>query len=114
MEGEQQLGLVDSDNDVEFREKFELLNNRWIDSEFDYQLAQKDQVIVPKFHRWFVEEKADVMASCMLRDVRAEARMRQKSDHFHTNIRESMNSTLKSQTNNKTSGLLWTKHFRRI
>ena len=97
LDTEIQHGLVDSENEADFREKLEVLKSRWDALERQHRFTQKSEVVNPEFHRWFVEQKADIMARCMLRVVREKAGMGHPPDHFYTNLSESINSTLKNR-----------------
>ena len=98
---ERQLGLVDSQNEIDFKEKLAALKPIWDQIEIQNRLCQKHKTVTPEFHRWFVQEKSQMMTKCMIRDVRERAGMGRNPDHFYTNICESMNSTLKKRTDFK-------------
>ena len=54
-----------------------------------------------EFHTWFVTEKADVIAKCMLPGARKNAGLGDSPDHFFTNMCKSINKTLKYRTDYK-------------
>ena len=94
----EEIGLVDAANETVFRQKLETVKSKWDQLELNNRLVKKDEQVVPSFHQWFVDEKADTMVKCMLADVRTKAGMGCNPDHFYTNTCESMNSTLKRRT----------------
>ena len=101
LDTEQQLGLVDVQNEIKFREKLEIVKPRWNKLECDHKLTEQGKFVEPQFHEWFVKEKADTMIQCMINDVRVKAGMGSDPDHFYTNMCESMNKTLKQRTDFK-------------
>ena len=101
IENEHQLGLVDSKNEADFRQKLDAVKQKWDEMELEHRLCHKDEVIEAEFHKWFVQEKASTMISCMLSDIRQKAGMGNSPDHFYTNLCESMNNILRNRTDFK-------------
>ena len=101
IENEHQLGLVDSNDEADFRQKLDGVKQKWDEMELEHRLCHKDEVIEAEFRKWFVQEKASTMIFCMLSDVRQKAGMGNSPDHFYTNLCESMNNTLKNRTDFK-------------
>ena len=76
------------------------MKSRWDKLEKDHRLTEQGKSVDPEFHEWFVNEKADTMIQCMIKDVREKART---GSHFYTNMCESMNKTLKQRTDFKSN-----------
>jgi hypothetical protein len=101
LESERQLGLVDTQDEIDFLEKLEILKEKWDKLERDNKLTEQGKLTKVEFHEWFVKEKADVVIQCMIKDVRRKAGMGCDPDHFFTNMCEAMNKTLKQRTQYK-------------
>ena len=95
------LGLVDAVSEKDFREKLCALKDRWEKFEYMHRSVPQGKEYQAEFHTWFVTEKANVVAKCMLHGVRKKAGLGDNPDHFFTNMCESMNKTLKCHTNYK-------------
>ena len=65
---ERQLCLVDSQNEIDFKEKLAALKPIWDQLEIQNRLCQKHKTVTPEFHRWFVQEKSQMMTKCMIRE----------------------------------------------
>ena len=93
-------GLVDSASNEEFSKKLQVLEKRW--SEIESGNSQ----ITPGFHSWFLQYKADIMKSTMLRPVREEAGLGCPPQQFTTNPSEAVNSVIKNQVGHKPHQLI--------
>lgn len=102
---EKQLGLVDSPNEEVFREQLEMLKFRWNELEVQNCLSPNGVELQPVFHKWFTDEKSNIVVSCMLKNIRVTAGMGKDPEHFYTNMSESLNKTLKERTDYKAQDL---------
>ena len=94
-------GLVDADNEADFREKLSLLKQRWDTFESSHRCVPRGKLFQPEFYSWFQSEKADVVVKCMLPDIRKKAGLGREPDHYYTNMSESLNNVLKCRTEYK-------------
>ena len=85
-------GIVDSDDEEEFRTRLTSLKTVWLQ-----RLGLKGF----KFHQWFVMHKADLMEKKMLKPVRRRAGLGQPPKPYYTNRVECANSLLSSETGHK-------------
>ena len=85
-------GIVDSEDEKEFRVRLSSLQSVWVQ-----RLGQKGL----KFHQWFVKHKADLMEKKMLKPVRIRAGLGQPPRPYYTNRVECANSLLSSETGHK-------------
>jgi len=69
---------------------------RWDQFENMYCAIPQGKSVQLVFYQWFVAEKADVIATCMLPDVLKKACLGEPPNPFYTNVCKSMNKTLKS------------------
>ena len=66
-------------------------------------LYQRWEAFVPGFHKWFVENKADVFRCCLIAPVHELAHLGSPPEMFTNNPNESANSVLKKWTDFKKS-----------
>ena len=66
-------------------------------------LYQQWEAFVPGFHKWFVENKADVFRCCLIAPVHELAHLGSPPEMFTNNPNESANSVLKKWTDFKKS-----------
>ena len=92
-------GLVDSSNEEEFESKLAMLKDQW---------EEKENIHGTKtgFYNWFVQNKANVMKSTMLKTVRTEAGLGSPPRIFTTNASETTNSIIKSHVSHKSCRLM--------
>ena len=93
-------GLVDSASNEEFNKKLQMLEKRW------NEIESCNPQITPGFHGWFLQYKADIMKSTMLRPVREEAGLGSPPQQFTTNPSEAVNSVIKNQVGYKSHQLI--------
>jgi len=86
-------GLVDAENEKDFREKLGDLKERWNQFEIYHRSVPQGKSVQPVFYEWFVTEKADVVVHCMLPEICKKVCLGENPDSFYTNISESMNSS---------------------
>ena len=67
------VGLVDAVSEKDFREKLCALKDRWEKFEYMHRSVPQGKEYQAEFHTWFVTEKANVVAKCMLPGVRKKA-----------------------------------------
>ena len=72
------------------------MRERWDKFENLHRSVLQGKSVRPIFYEWFVAEKIDVVATCMLPEVHKKAGLGEHPDPFYTNMCESMNKTLKS------------------
>lgn len=92
-------GLVDSSNEDEFESKLAMLKDQWEEKESEYGTKTG-------FYNWFVQNKASVMKSTMLKTVRTEAGLGSPLQIFTTNASETTNSIIKSHVSHKSCRLM--------
>ena len=92
-------GLVDSSNEEEFESKLALLKNQWEEKEDTHGTKTG-------FYNWFVQNKASVMKSTMLKAIRTEAGLGSPPRIFTTNASETTNSIIKSHVSHKSCRLM--------
>ena len=85
-------GIVDSEDEKEFRVRLSSLQSVWVQ-----RLGQKGL----KFHQWFVKHKADLMEKKMLKPVRIRVGLGQPPRPYYTNMVECANSLFSSETGHK-------------
>ena len=85
-------GIVDSEDEKEFRVRLSSLQSVWVQ-----RLGQKGL----KFHQWFVKHKADLMEKKILKPVRIRAGLGQPPRPYYANRVECANSLLSSETGHK-------------
>ena len=92
-------GLVDSSNEEEFESKLVTLKEQWEEKE-------KMHDTKTGFYNWFVQNKATVIKSTMLKSVRTEAGLGSPPQIFTTNASETTNSIIKSHVSHKSCRLM--------
>eukprot|EP00112_Aurelia_sp_Birch-Aquarium-sp1_P014212 Seg3053.3 transcript_id=Seg3053.3/GoldUCD/mRNA.D3Y31 product="hypothetical protein" protein_id=Seg3053.3/GoldUCD/D3Y31 len=86
-------GLIDCDSEEEFDRKLQTLEEKWKTRE------EEGAAKVPKkkiFYDWFLEEKANVVKTAMLKPVREEAGLGNPPKEYTTNDNEAANFMLKN------------------
>ena len=92
-------GLVDSNSDEEFDEKLCLLKERW-------QQLEAAHNIESSVYDWFLQYKALVMKTTMIKSIREEACLGLPPEPFTTNASETINSVIKAHVNYKPGQLM--------
>ena len=93
-----QHGLVDSKSIESMDEMLERFESRWNEFEKPYNSP-------PSFHSWFMIHSHDIVAKCMLQDVRVKAGLGCPPSPYYTNEVESKNRVLKEEVQYKSSQL---------
>ena len=91
-------GIVDAEDLVAFQGKLEALQEKWDDRERKCNPVKK-----PVFFNWFVSNKAEDMATNMLRSVREAAGLGCLPCPYYTNDSECINSVMHNKTQYKAS-----------
>lgn len=86
-------GLLDSEEEKEFREKLEAVKDKW--NELERSSCDRQH---PNFHSWIMQYKADVAVSSMLASVRRAAGLGSCPLQYTQNRNESINRLLKDRT----------------
>ena len=92
-------GLVDSNSDEEFNEKLSLLEERWKQLEVAHNIESG-------IYDWFLQYKASVMKTTMIKSIREEACLGIPPEPFTTNASETINSVIKVHVSYKPSQLM--------
>ena len=92
-------GLVDSNSDEEFDKKLCLLKQRW-------QQLEAAHSIESSVYDWFLQYKALIMKTTMIKSIREEAGLGLPPEPFTTNASETINSVIKAHVNYKPSQLM--------
>ena len=91
-------GIVDAEDLEAFQGKLEALQEKWDDKERKCNPVKK-----PVFFNWFVSNKAEDMATNMLRSVRKAAGLGCPPCRYYTNDSECINSIMHNKTQYKAS-----------
>ena len=93
-------GLVDTASEDDFGTKLNLLEKCWC------SIESTNSDVIPGFYRWFVQNKAEIMKTTMLKPVREEAGLGCPPEQFTTNSSEAVNSVIKSHVDHKSHQLV--------
>ena len=93
-------GLVDSASEEDFGTKLNLLEKCWC------SIETTNSDVIPGFYRWFVQNKAEIMKTTMLKPVREEAGLGCPPEQFTTNSSEAVNSVIKRHVDHKSHQLV--------
>ena len=96
-----EAGLVDSDTCSGLCQAVKAVESKW--NNLERSCNPKD--IEPQFHSWFLQYKADDIATCVLPEVRKQAGLDDQTTLYNTNSCESLNHVIKIEVEWKESSL---------